>query len=85
VKQKQRGALADLRRIDCAVGEKPIHSGLSFICWPSGPDAHLGCPAPNRPPDKSKFSLFKPLSLDVIFHDCNISLTAQEAFDAFTG
>jgi hypothetical protein len=25
--------------------------------------------------DKSKFDLFKPLSLDVIFHDCKIAVT----------
>jgi hypothetical protein len=45
MKQKQRGPLADLRRIDCAVGEKPIHSGLSFIlAGHAGPDASSGLP-----------------------------------------
>jgi GntR family transcriptional regulator, rspAB operon transcriptional repressor len=36
--------------------------------------AHLGRGriSPVEPIDKSKFALFKPLSLDVIFHDCKI-------------
>ena len=33
----------------------------------------FGC-APDGPLDKSKFRLFKPLSLDVIFHDCEIEV-----------
>jgi hypothetical protein len=33
--------------------------------------------------DKSKFALFKPLSLDVIFHDCKISDHTQGNIDAF--
>jgi len=33
--------------------------------------------------DKSKFGLFKPFSLDVIFHDCKIIATFEEKFDAF--
>jgi hypothetical protein len=36
-----------------------------------------------EPIDKSKFALFKPLSLDVIFHDCNIKGTPKGKFDAF--
>jgi hypothetical protein len=33
--------------------------------------------------DKSKFALFKPLSLDVIFHGCKIAATFPGNFDAF--
>jgi hypothetical protein len=35
------------------------------------------------PIDKSKFSLFKPLSLDVIFHDCKTGDEFQRNDDAF--
>jgi len=33
--------------------------------------------------DKSKFADFKPLSLDVIFHDCKIKIPPKEKLDAF--
>jgi hypothetical protein len=33
--------------------------------------------------DKSKFADFKSLSLDVIFHDCNIKGTPKRKIDAF--
>jgi hypothetical protein len=36
-----------------------------------------------EPIDKSKFALFKPLSLDVIFHDCKISGDHKGNIDAF--
>jgi hypothetical protein len=35
------------------------------------------------PIDKSKFWLFKPLSLDVIFHGCEIGGDIRDIFDAF--
>jgi hypothetical protein len=37
------------------------------------------------PIDKSKFATFKPLSLDVIFHGCEITGTIQGKIDAFAG
>jgi DNA-binding GntR family transcriptional regulator len=55
-------------------------SGLQSFSFAglSGQDAHLGCPLSARPLDKSKFSLFKPSSLDVIFHECKIVDTIKE-------
>jgi hypothetical protein len=51
----------------------------------------LGCKAVSgwkrrwsaRTVDKSKFDLFKPLSLDVIFHDCEIAVEIAGNKDAF--
>jgi hypothetical protein len=68
MQQNKRLAVAELRRIDRAVGEKPIHSRLSF----KFKVARLEMPMRKRRAwaliDKSKFRQFKPLSLDVIFH-----------------
>ena len=36
-----------------------------------------------EPIDKSKFSLFKPLSLDVIFHDCKTEARIQRKLRCF--
>jgi hypothetical protein len=36
-----------------------------------------------QPIDKSKFADFKPLSLDVIFHDCKIVDVPKGKIDAF--
>jgi hypothetical protein len=51
----------------------------------SGRAAHVGRPLLARSLDKSKFSLFKPSSLDVIFHECDIIGTNEGSFDAFAG
>jgi hypothetical protein len=51
----------------------------------SGQDTYLERPLSAHPLDKSKFSLFKPSSLDVIFHECKIIDISQGNFDAFTG
>ena len=82
VKQEQRrrfarslaGSLAGLRRVDRAIGEKSVHAGLSLSSWVGGDPVQDGGRW-RGPIDKSKFSLFKPLSLDVIFHDCKIGAT----------
>jgi DNA-binding GntR family transcriptional regulator len=45
---------------------------LSILCvFPDGTVRKL--PTPRAPIDKLKFTLFKPFSLDVIFHDCEIT------------
>jgi DNA-binding GntR family transcriptional regulator len=50
----------------------PLAKRLSIPCvFPDG--AVRKRPTPRAPIDKSKFTLFKPFSLDVIFHDCEIS------------
>jgi hypothetical protein len=68
MQQKKRLALAELPRIDGAVGEKSVHSRLSF----KFKVARLEMPVRKRGVwaliDKSKFRQFKALSLDVIFH-----------------
>jgi hypothetical protein len=77
MKQKKRRPLAGLRGVDGAVGEKSVHAALSF---------KVGMPirqASSAPIDKSNFSLFKPLVLDVIFHACKIRGRYQGNFDAF--
>jgi hypothetical protein len=51
----------------------------------SGRAAHVGRPLPARSLDKSKFSLFKPSSLDVIFHECKITVTSQGKLRCFCG
>jgi hypothetical protein len=79
VKQQQRRSLAGLRRIHRAVGEKSVHAGLSFGV---GKPPCLSGPLCSAC-DKSKFSLFKPLLLDVIFHDCKDWGAAEEKPDAF--
>src|SRR4051812_12889174 len=69
MKQKKRRPLAGLRRIDRAVGQKSIHAAP----FPRLEAASLWRRrSPRSSFDKSKFNLFKPWSLDVIFHDCKI-------------
>jgi hypothetical protein len=53
-------------------------SGLELQGW-RGPPGR-GCVGSI---DKSKFADFKSLSLDVIFHDCEIGEVPREKIDAF--
>jgi hypothetical protein len=80
VKQKKSGSLARLRSIDRAVGEKSIHavslSGLRAACFGSVVRRRFQI-------DKSKFAVFKLLSLDVIFHGCETMVEIQGNCDAF--
>jgi hypothetical protein len=55
---------------------------LSLSGFAKGASAGSGA-YQRAPVDKSKFDLFKPLSLDVIFHDCEITDAIQGNFDAF--
>jgi hypothetical protein len=63
-------------------------SGLERVFWVGNAWAGAGRRAAAVPDrcgaiDKSKFADFKPLSLDVIFHDCKIEDVAKRNFDAF--
>jgi hypothetical protein len=55
--------------------------GWNRVGWRRPPDgSRIGWVDPI---DKSKFADFKPLSLDVIFHDCKIGDASERNFDAF--
>jgi len=64
------GPLAGLRRVDRAVGEKSIHAGL--VCSRVARRRRRKPALIGSSLDRSKFGFFKPLWLDVIFHDCKI-------------
>src|SRR5450432_394172 len=69
MQQEKRWAVAELRSIDCAVGEKSVHASLFPGCKFRVARLLSTALAVKRrrhrfPIDRSKFSLFKPLPLD---------------------
>src|ERR1700709_1955901 len=66
---------------DCEALTVLLARRLSILCV--FPDARVRSFRPRAPIDKLKFRVFKPFSLDVIFHDCEIVLRKQDICDAF--